>query len=199
MRLLMIRILPLLAALMTAGCVAPKSYLDPQFRGVKYQDIRAPLEPIPVQLTVVGELNGKVHQRASKSWRAYVEKVLASSRVFVVDNASTNASVAIRINNVADIRNAAGKGFMTGFTFGAVGTAVTDGYIMTAQYTRKGGDVFESTHRHAIHSFLGNAKPPAGISLMPLADAPPLVAEDMVLHFLKELERCGAFDREHPP
>ena len=77
---------------------------------------------------------------------------------------------------------------MTGLTFGAVGNLVTDGYTMTVDYTSEGGLRFNGSYQHAIYTTVGNASPPKGISPVTMAEAPGFVAEDMVLHFLRELQ-----------
>jgi hypothetical protein len=180
-------ILLLLVTIGLSGCIAPQSFLEPKYRGVTYQDIKAPATPIPVQLTVVGQTNGALNDRATEYWRRQVERVLSASRFFDPNQAATGAKLNITINNIGDRGSAAGKGFVTGLTFGAVGSLVTDGYIMTVEYRDSSGRVMTKTYQHAIYTAIGNATPPPGISPVTLAEAPALVAEDMLLHFLKDL------------
>ena len=182
----------LLALVALTGCLAPKSFLEPKFRGVGYQDIKVPSHAIPVDLVVTGETNGDVKDRASEYWKRQVVRVLTASRVFEFPkDAVGQRKLTIVINNFADRGSAAGKGFVTGLTFGAVGSLVTDGYTMTVEYSRPGKPVITKTYQHAIYTTIGNASPPPGITPVSLSEAPSLVAEDMLLHFVKDLQAEG--------
>ena len=59
---------------------------------------------------------------------------------------------------------------------------------MTVEYSRLGKPVVSKTYQHAIYTTIGNASPPPGIPSVTLIEAPSLVAEDMLLHFVKDLE-----------
>ena len=185
-------LLPLLLVVGLSGCLAPKSFLEPKYRGLSYSDIKVPDAPLPIKLTVIGQTNGTVRDKASDYWRRQVERVLKASRVFSPSSTTTDATLAITINNVASTGSAAGKGFVTGLTFGAVGSLVTDGYVMTVDYQDKQGLSLAKTYQHAIYTTIGNASPPPGISPVTISEAPSLVAEDMLLHFLKDLEATKA-------
>jgi hypothetical protein len=178
--------------------MSSKSFLEPKYRGLTYADIKVPEAPKPIQLAVHGQTNGKANRRATDYWRRQVERVLNASRVFVVKESGSNASLVITINNVADVGSAAGKGFMTGLTFGGVGTLATDGYVMTVEYVAEGSPTFTGTYQHAIYTTIGNAKPPPGIDPITLSEAPSFVAEDMLLHFLKELEQQPKTEAPNP-
>jgi hypothetical protein len=185
-----------LAVILLSGCVAPKSFLEPKYRGITYSAVKIPAKPNPIELIVVGETNGKENPRASQVWRRYVERVLAASRVFEVNTSGRHGTLAITINDIGDRGAAAGKGFMSGLTFGAVGSLVTDGYVMKVDYTSDRGFQFKGTYQHAIYTTIGNASAPQGITPVTLAEAPGFVAEDMMLHFLKELqEQDGGADK----
>lgn len=189
----MTKITPLLLLLLgLTGCLSPKSFLEPKFRGIGYQDIKVPAHALPVDLTVTGQTNGKPNPRASEYWQRQAVRVLTASRVFEFPKESAGAGkLSIVINNVGDRGSAAGKGFVTGLTFGAVGSLVTDGYIMTVEYSRPGKPVLTKTYQHAIYTTIGNATPPPGITPVTMLEAPSLVAEDMLLHFVKDLETEG--------
>jgi hypothetical protein len=186
--------IPLLLLLVAfTGCLAPKSFLDPKYRGIGYQDIKAPDHPHPVNLAVVGQTNGTEREKASEYWRRQAVRVLTASRVFEFPEGGAQAdSLSIVINNVGDRAASAGKGFVTGLTFGAVGSLVTDGYVMTVEYSRPGRPTLKRTYQHAIYTTIGNASPPPGIAPVTLMEATSLVAEDMLLHFVKDLQAEGA-------
>lgn len=179
----------LLTAVLTGvtSCIAPKSHVDQKFQGVAYTDIRPVESPQPVRLTVVGQTNGKENKRASIYWREQVVATLLKTRVLRAQP-DTGASLHITINNLAAIGSAASKGAATGLTFGAVGTAVTDEYEMIVQFDTGSGEVIRKSYRHAIHTVIGNAKPPPGLESMSPEQATSVVAQDLVLHFLKDLQ-----------
>lgn len=193
------KILPFLLALLAfSGCLAPKSFLEPKYRGVGYQDLKVPAAPIPLDLTVLGQTNGDPNPRAARYWRRQVIRVLTASRVFSFPAAPDAAArLTVTFNNVGNRSGAAGKGFVTGLTFGAVGSLVTDGYLMTVEYSQPGQPTLTRTYQHAIYTTIGNATPPPGIEPVSLAEAPSLVAEDMLLHFVKDLQN-GNFSLPAP-
>ena len=188
------RFIPYLLALVAlTGCIAPKSFLEPKYRGVGYQDIKVPDHAIPVELVVTGETNGDVKDKASEYWRRQVIRVLTASRVFVFsEKAAGYGKLSVVIDNVADRGSAAGKGFMTGADVrGRRELLVTDGYTMTVEYSRPGKHTIKKAYQHAIYTTIGNASPPPGITPVSLSEAPSLVAEDMLLHFVKDLQDEG--------
>jgi hypothetical protein len=193
------KIVPFLIALLTfTGCLAPKSFLEPKYRGIGYQDLKVPVAPIPIELTVIGQTNGDPNPRAALYWRRQVIRVLSASRVFSFPAApGATAKLTVTFNNVGSRSGAAGKGFVTGLTFGAVGSLVTDGYLMTVEYSLPGQPTLTRTYQHAIYTTIGNATPPPGIEPVSLAEAPSLVAEDMLLHFVKDLQ-VGNFSLPPP-
>jgi hypothetical protein len=87
--------------------------------------------------------------------------------------------------------SAAGSGFVTGFTFGLVGTNVSDGYVCTATYQAPGGKSSSTTVRHALHTAIGNASGPPGIAPMAPRDAIPQIMEQLTLNALQALRRDG--------
>ena len=61
------------------------------------------------------------------------------------------------LDNVGDLGDAAAKGAKTGLTFGASGSQVTDGYVLTATFRPVGKEPVTKIYRHALHSTIGNA------------------------------------------
>jgi hypothetical protein len=96
----------------------------------------------------------------------------------------------IVLDNVGDVGDAAGKGALTGLTFGAKGSQVTDGYVLTATCRATGKQAVTKVYRHAIHTTIGNADGPPG-----------LVAEESVqAAFDKVVETTSATSpRRAPP
>ena len=94
------------------------------------------------------------------------------------------------LDNVADTGDAAGKGALTGLTFGAKGSQVTDGYVFTANFQGTGKQAVTKVYRHAMHSTIGNAERPAGLT----AEESPRAAfdkvvEGLVLNLLLDLQK----------
>jgi len=173
-----------------SGCLSPKMYVDPKFRSATEKDIIAPAVPVPVQLTVKGQSNGKENKRAGEFWTKTVTNVLSKTRVFAAAASASNSTLDITINNIGDMGSAAGKGFATGLTFGLAGTTVTDGYIMTAVYRDSTGKSVSKEYKHAIHTTIGNTNPPLeGVQPLPPSEASVKVAEDMILNFLLDLQK----------
>jgi hypothetical protein len=178
------------------GCLATKAYVDPKFRSADYLSIKAPGTPLPVTVTATFQTNGKANKHLHNVVRKKLTKVLAATRVFT-EPVNTNATPAGRldltVNNVGNLAGAAGKGFATGLTLGLAGSEVVDGYVMTAIYTPSGGAAVTRTYEHAIHSTIGLHSAPKGMEPVPLAEAFDQVIEDMVLNFLRDLQRDGAW------
>lgn len=183
------KLIPLLilAMISLSGCVIPKSYIDPKFQNATYADIK-PANPLQqVALTVEAQTNGKPNKAAADFWRKQFEEVLVKSAVFGV-TPGAKATLSISIDNYSVTPGAAGKGFVTGLTFGAVGTAVTDGYKMIVTFNNGNGQVVTKTYQHALHTVVGNAEPPAGMAPIKLSEAAALIARDLLLNFLKDYQ-----------
>jgi hypothetical protein len=77
----------------------------------------------------------------------------------------------VMLDNVADLGGAAGKGALTGLTFGAAGSMVTDGYVFTATFRPVGRPAVTKVYRHAIHSTIGSADGPPNLAAEPSTQA----------------------------
>lgn len=179
-------------ALAGSGCLQVKCYVDPQFRSADYLSIKAPANPTPVVVTAIFQTNGKPKKQLHTVVRKQITKVLAATRVFT-EATSTRTNEAgrldVTVNNVGDIGSAVGKGFGTGLTFGLAGSAVVDGYVMTATYSPPAGASVTKTYKHALHSTVGLHSAPKGMEPVPMADAFDQVVEDMLLNFLRDLQK----------
>jgi hypothetical protein len=187
-------ILVLGLAVICTGCTASKAYIDPKFRDADYLSIKASDSPRPVLVTATFQTNGKPNKQLHTLVRKKVTKVLAATRVFTEPaNAQTNQAgrLEITVNNVANIGGAVGKGVGTGLTLGLAGSEVVDGYEMTAIYTPTGGSPVTKTYKHAIHTTIGVHSAPEGMEPVPSADAFDQVVEDMLLNFLRDLQKDG--------
>ena len=182
-----------LMAITMTGCLSIKSYVDPQLPKVGYGDLLAPRDPRPVALTVAFHRNGEPAMLGASTATQTVRGVVEKSNLFpsLLDKPSADADqLEIVLDNVGDTGDAAGKGALTGLTFGAKGSQVTDGYIMTAKFRAVGKPAVTKVYRHAIHSTIGNADAPPG--LVPeesVRAAFDKVVEGLVLNLLLDLQK----------
>ncbi len=106
------------------GCMAPKSYVDPQFRGASYLSLEQRAAPRAIKLEVVFQTNGKENRQLHQRVRSVVSKVLLNTRLFVEAGPAPSIGpdhLHLVINNVGNIGSAVGQGIATGLTLGRVG------------------------------------------------------------------------------
>lgn len=181
----------LVLSLVMTGCL--NSYVVPLLPHVTYEELLATRSARPVVLTVAFQRNGAPYDRANATVRERVTKVLTSSKAFSVisvERVENADELTIVLNNVGDVGDAFGKGALTGLTFGAAGSTVTDGYVMTATFTRAGQPPVEKVYRHALLSTVGNAKGPEGLKPMGLMEAFDQVIQDLVLNLILDLQKA---------
>lgn len=118
-----------------AGCISPKSYLDPSQPKIGYTDLTRPSKPIPLKLTTEFQRNGEPNPKANATLLDGSSRILRASGMIEPDGQNSVGSMHITVNNVADIATAATKGFGTGLTFGLIGSTVSDNYELTMQIT----------------------------------------------------------------
>jgi len=180
-----------------AGCAT--HYVDGTTREVPAAQMLKPAQPKPVQLLAEFQTKGVANARATEHTRKMVVDAVQGSGLFseVKDTPVPGGGVLqVTINNVPLTDDAAAKGFITGLTFGAAGNQVTDGYICTVSYLPPGqATPIVKTARHAIHTTLGNANPPAGAKKSATAlDAVQQVTREVLSNALKDLSYDAAFN-----
>jgi len=179
-----------------SGCFAvTRSYVDPGLPKASYSDLRPRADPQPLYLTVEFLTHEKPNPQGSALVFEKARKILLASRLFSsVASAAGERSdhLAIVMQNVGDTAEAGRRGAVTGLTFGLAGSLVTDGYVVTATYTRVGKESqFRKDYVHAIHSSVGLQKGPEGLPPMSLSEAFDKVVEDLVLNVLRDLQQGG--------
>ncbi|HSF04561.1 MAG TPA: hypothetical protein VLG10_02105 [Methylomirabilota bacterium] len=177
---------------LSAGCLSVKSYVDPQLPKVGYADLLARHDPRPVALTVALHRNGQPASFGASTARDEVRAAVERSKLFstVMDRPTGDVDqLEIVLDNVGDTGDAAAKGMKTGLTFGAAGSLVTDGYIFTATFRPMGKEPVTRTYRHAIHTTVGNADGPPGLTPMGIMDAFRKVVEELVANLLLDLQK----------
>jgi hypothetical protein len=184
------------ACILLSGCLSTRSYIDPALPLTGKADVGSATTPGPVQVLSEFRTNGNANARATALMRPRVLAVLNESGLFSSASESQTASagrLTMVIDNVPLTENAAGKGFGTGLTFGAVGTMVSDGYTATMTYTR-GSESKEVTVKHAIHTTVGNHSGPAGLTPVSMDEAANKVIDQLTWNGLKQLSEKGAFE-----
>jgi len=175
------------------GCLSVKSYVDPAYKTIGYSNIERPSQPIPVTVVTEFQRNGVVIPKAGKELQSIVDRSLRATGVFspsVQSNVANQAKLHVTANNVADLGEAAGKGALTGLTFGAVGNAVTDKYEFKFKYIDAQGKETSQRYPHMILSTVGNKKAPVeNVQPMTINEAFNKVVDDVVIRFTYDLQK----------
>jgi hypothetical protein len=190
-------ILSAAAMLSLAGCLSPSFYVDPALGEVNPADRVTVNDKRPVQLIFEFQTNGTANAKAQKLLAKQITDQVSGSGLFSqvsTTPAASGALLSITINNVPQ-KDAAGKGFATGFTFGAVGTTVTDYYIATAKYVpAAGAATITKEAKHALHTHIGAGAAPEGMT--PSKNAEEAVRTDarqLVDHLLNDIAKDPGF------
>lgn len=169
------------------GCISSKSYIDPKYSGIDYSEIKSVKSQYGARIDIEFQRNGEHLAAVDSELRSNVERIFRASGV-VLPSDEGDLSIKIICNNIADLAAARAKGFGTGLTFGAAGTAVTDFYQVTIEF-KNGDEVVVKNYEHAIHTTIGNkAAPVQGVEPTSLGNAFSGVVEDVILQFLKEMQ-----------
>jgi hypothetical protein len=139
--------------------------------------------------------SGRKHPRPNQ----VVDTVTASGLfASVTDAPVANGSLLnVIINNIPVTDGAFAKGFATGFTFGLVGSTVTDGYLCTVEYQAAPGALkITKNTRHALHSTIGaKGAPPNATKAANTKEAVMTMVRQVLGNGLKELSNDPAFGR----
>ncbi len=185
----------LIAIALLSGCISTKSYVDPTFSRASYDDIMQVDQRYDAVVEVEFQRNGEVFERAQSEVENYV---LRSLRATGVVNPVEKGGVSLRIvvNNVADLGEAAAKGFGTGLTFGLAGSVVTDYYEVTIEYTDENGNVTTYDYKHALHTTVGNKQAPMeNVEPTSPADGFATILDQTILNFVKDMQDSGLMSR----
>ena len=186
--------LPLALAVLLSGCISPQSYIDTALPVLRVEDVQSVASPRPVQLLVEFRTKGSPNSRATEFAKPIVLKTVRETGLFSsVSEAPVGdgRTLTIMIDNVPLTDGTAAKGFGVGLTFGLVGTMVTDGYVCTATYLSPGRSANSKTVKHALHTTIGNADGPPGVTGMKPGEAIPKLIEQMTLNALQALRKDG--------
>ena len=185
----------LVGVIVLTGCISPKSYVDPTFGKTTYNDIQSVEKKYDSLITVEFQRNGKKFDAAISEVKKHVDKTLRATGVINPTSNNSDITIKVIVNNVADLSDAAAKGFGTGLTFGAIGTTVTDYYEITVEYTDSEGSLIKS-YKHALHTTIGNEKAPfENVNPTTLAEAFGIVVEQTLLNFVGDMQKSGKFTK----
>jgi len=184
---------------MLSGCAT--AYVDTTLKDLKAEDRVKVANAQPVQLVFEFQTKGTPNSQATEMLKPVVLKAVQESGAFTQITETPPANKAllhIAINNVALSDDAFAKGFVTGFTFGLVGSTVGDGYICTLDYfPAGGGPKITKSERDAIYTSLGaTASTPQHAQKMPgLEQAVNFMARKIVANAVNELAKDPAFGK----
>jgi hypothetical protein len=194
MHLVRLALVALLASSLTA-CLSMKTYPDPQFHKASYDTLGSFNAVTPVRLEVMFQRNGADAPRAVNQVRPLVEKALLASGAFSLSTDTSAPVLRVTLNNVADVGEAAKKGFVTGLTFGGKGSAIDDFYEAKIEFENAGMSV-QKNYKHVLHSTVGNADAPIqGVAPVTLAEGFNIVVQDIMLNFIQDLKDDGKISR----
>jgi len=179
------------ACIALAGCVSPKSFLDPAVPRVSYQDLGKRAAPLKLTLSVEFQRNGAPYPRAEAVLKEGAQRVLRATGLILPSDAGTDGSIRIVLNNSGDLEDAQSKGMKTGLTLGLAGSTVKDAYEMTMSITVDGKTATRTAVQHALYTSIGNETLPAGIESAPPNVAFDRVLEQMLLRALQDMQKAG--------
>lgn len=181
------------------GCMSPKSFVDPTYPKISYDQLAKRQSPLRLNVVVEFQRNGEPFPKADSTLRDNTERVLRGSGVIVPVSDRGEGEIRVVVNNIADRGAAAAKGFGTGLTLGLAGTTVTDAYEMSVAITANGKTVRRAAIKHALHTAIGNTTIPEGLETMPPQAAFERVLEQMILRVLHDIQGKGELSRYHLP
>jgi hypothetical protein len=182
-------------ALLT-GCAT--AYVDTMTREVAVTQFRKPAQIKPVTMSFEFQTKGAPNSSVTEALKAQVTEQIVASGLFTDAAGIPDAGkLQVVLNNVAiEGQNPAASGFVTGLTFGAVGSTVTDGYICTISYLPPGqAQRVEVSARHAIHTTMGASGAPSNAEKSPNMEAAVRkMTRDVVSTALRDLSTSPNFN-----
>jgi hypothetical protein len=194
--------LPLTGALglMLSGCIS--MYVPNGLPEVSPSQYVKPAQPGPVQLLVDWTTQGKSNTKALGQVREDIVAVVKESGLFAStspDPVPSNALLAITIDDtpITDPNSAFAKGFVTGFTFGLVGTKGAEGYTCTVTFiaSNGAGKLTHETRQPLVFTMGAHAAPADTTPAPSIKDAVRTVIRRTVGNALKDLSEDPAFTR----
>lgn len=188
----LIRLTAVVMAVALTGCAT--AYVDATTKEINSAEFKKPAATQPVQLLFEFQTKGAPNGQATELLKKQITEQVQSSGLFsMVDDKPVNngAILSIALNNVPVTDDAFSKGFVTGMTFGLVGSQVTDGYVCTVKYlTPQQPQPITKAARHAIHAVIGaGAAPPNGVKAESIEAAVRTMTRQVLSTALNDLSR----------
>lgn len=187
-------VLPLALAAALPGCLSVQTYIDPGLPNLRAEELRATGAPQPVQMQFEFRTKGAPNARATELTKPMVLDAVRSTALFsdvAEAPVAGGRTLTIVIDNVPITKDAAARGFTIGLTFGLAGDTVTDGYVCTATYAAPGAAPTRKEVNHALHTTIGRAEGPPGLTPMKPNDALPIIVRQMTLNALQAIRKDG--------
>lgn len=193
-----------IAMIIAAPAQAAKFYIESKL-GELAAEQRAKVEkPRPVQLIFQFTTDQKANPKATKYFKEQVFKLVRESGAFseVLETpVEGGAMLTVTIDNIVQ-KDAAGKGFVTGLTFGLAKTVVRDGYLIVAEYNAAAGATpIRRETTHGLWLTMGTKEVP-GPELIQVKNAMigiQTVVRQGVGHAVNQLALDPAFTGSVPP
>jgi hypothetical protein len=192
------RLLAVLAAVLIAGTGCSHSYVDPSYGKIGYGDLAQRQDKLKWRVSAEFQRNGIHRETVDATLATNVDRVLRGTAMVVPTSDPASPELKVVVNNFGDIGAAAGKGFVTGLTFGIAGNTVTDFYEMHVTLTDGDKIIRKSGYKHELHTTVGNAKGPAGVSPTSATEGFQKIMEQMLLNALKDIEGDLALQTSRP-
>jgi hypothetical protein len=181
-----------------SGCAT--AYVDDTLHDLTAAEKVQVAHPQPVQLLFDFQTKGAHNGAATDQLKPTVVTTVQNSGLFSqvsTDPVAGGAVVSVVINNVPLTDDAFAKGFMTGFTFGLVGSTVGDGYICTIDYLPgANGAKITKSMRDAIYATLGATAgtPQHAQKTSGFKEAAEIMTRQVVANTLNEVAKDKGFD-----
>jgi hypothetical protein len=183
------------------GCMSIKSYY-PIYEHPKHT--LSSLKPLPVKPTIEFtfdfQTNGVSASGVTNKWSPYFVQVLEGTKLFSRINPKGTPSdytLYIQMNNVCDsLGGAYAQGFMSGLTFGTVGTKVTDNYVVKAHLQNNAGQTVKKEYSYGLVSTSGLIKGDVknATEYKTLDEAFKEIIDQIVYHWLLDMEKETSFN-----
>ena len=186
----------LLALPILTGCASV--YVDGNTKEIDASQFKKPNPTHAVQFLFEFQTSGVPNDLVTHKLRSLVVDQVKTSGLFSSvseDPVFAGALLTIVVNNVPLTDDITSKGFVTGFTFGVVGSSVSDGYVCTARYWANANSApLTKQARHAIHTSLGTGSPPEGaVKAASNDEAASLMLHQIISNVLNDLSHDAAF------
>jgi hypothetical protein len=178
------------------GCMS--IYVDNRPAEVPSSQFAKPAEPKPVQLFFEFQTKGVQNQQATALLKGRIADQVRTSGVFSTVSETPvdgGASLSIVLDNVPTSDDAFSKGFVTGLTFGLVGSQVGDGYLCTATYRAPGAaEPVVKKARGILWATVGAKSSPEGATKADSIDAAMTrISRQVVSNVLNDVTRDPTF------